>query len=157
MDLSPTITETSYADDRRWEGSKHGKDCTRSVTLDVKKFDDVGLVFTDQAGVKRVKSGTAIRKSGTLYVPVDELTVVVGANNDTWAQNATCNGHLEETVIVKSVADGAHAAGSLRWHGVVVTAQIPRPLETNAGTPAKFDTDSAAFDTAKGAKHVLYV
>lgn len=153
MDLSPTITETSYADDRAWEASKHGKDCTRPITLDVAAFEAQGLVLTDDAGVKRVASGTPVRKVGNLHVPVYTGTVVAGADNDTWAQNATCDGHLEETVIVKSVAAGAHAGASLRWHGVVVTTKVPRPLESSG----KFDTDAPVFDATKGAKHILYV
>ena len=152
MDLSPTITEVSYSDERAWEGSDHGKDCTRSITLDVPAFEAQGLVLTDQAGVKRVQSGTPVVKSGTKYIPAYTGTVVASADNDTWVQ-ATAAGHLEETVIVKSVAAGATAGASLRWHGVVITAKIPRPLETSG----KFDTDAPAFDTTKGAKHVLYV
>lgn len=153
MDLSPTITEVSHVDDRRWEASKHGKDCTRSITLDVPAFEAQGLVLTDAAGVKRIVSGTPVRKTGNLHVPVYTGTVVAGADNDTWVQNATCDGHLEETVIVKSVAVGAKAGASLRWHGVVNAAQVPRPLESSG----KFDTDAPAFDVAKGAKHILYV
>lgn len=153
MDLSPTITEVSYADDRRWEASKHGKDCTSSITLDVAAFEAQGLVLTDQAGVKRIPSGTPVRKNGTVYIPVYTGTVVAGAANDTWAQNAACDGHLEETVLVKAVSAGAHAGASLRWHGVVAATKVPRPLASSG----KFDTDAPAFDTSKGAKQIRYV
>jgi hypothetical protein len=153
MDLQPKTTEVSFADDRRWEASTHGDDCTRSITLDVPAFDAQGLVITDQAGVKRIASGTPVRKNGTQYVPVYTGTVVAGADNDTWAQNAACDGHLQETVFVRNTGAGSTAGAALRWHGVVVTAQVPRPLESSG----KFDTDAPAFDATKGAKHILYV
>lgn len=149
MDLTPSITSVSYSDDRRWEASDHGRDCTRSITLDVPAFEAAGLVLTDQAGVKRIVSGTPIRKSGTKYAPVYTGTVVAGADNDTWAQ-ANADGHLQETVIVRG---GDTAGAALRWHGVVNTAQVPRPLKSSG----KFDTDAPAFDPAKGSKHTLYV
>jgi hypothetical protein len=151
MDLQPKITEVSYSDDRRWEASTHGDDCERSITLDVKAFDDQGLVITDGMGVKRIASGTPVVKSGTVYVPVYTGTTVAGAGNDTWAQSATCDGHLQEAVIVGAVTAGSHAAASLRWHGVVDASEVPKP------GAVKFDTAAPAFDATKGAKHILYV
>lgn len=152
MDLSPKVTETSHADDRRWESALHGDDCTRSITLDVNKFEVQGIVVTDASGVKRIPSGTPVRKVGTLYEPVYAGTVVGGAANDTWAQNATCDGHLQETVIVGAVTAGSKAGASLRWHGVVDSSEVPKPPVSTY-----FDTAAPAFDATKGAKHVLYV
>lgn len=104
MDLSPTRTVVSY-DDVPWVGSRHGTDSDQSITLLKSAFVTAGLV--DANGY--VSSGTpVIENAEKLYIPAPA--------------GAPCDGHLAEQV---RTGPSAHAAGALRWHGVVIVAQLP--------------------------------
>ena len=129
MDLSPSTVEFQPVDTKGWLGSKHGTDCTRTITPDL-----AGGGFTADY---RVNDGTRqFIKSGTPVVKLaNDLYGVAPAGTK-------ADGHLFENVLVKATSEAAGAA--LQWHGVVITAQVPAP----AITP---------FAAADGATHILYV
>lgn len=142
MDLSPVKTTTAYADAKRWLASEHGTDSTFSVTLDLASvtFADHIKDFTDGNGRawKKIASGTPVRSDGsTKYLASTSIIAAVDTQND------ACAGHLFEDVLFQPGATVAGAA--IQWHGVVDASEVPKPTGY-----------TAAFDTAKGAKHVLY-
>lgn len=106
MDLSPTRTVVTY-DDVPWVGSKHGTDCDESGTLDVAAFRTADLV--DANGF--IASGIPVVRDDVskLYEPAPAL--------------APCDGHIAEQVKVNP--GSTHAGFALRWHGVVIVAQLP--------------------------------
>lgn len=129
MDLSPTTVEFQPVDTKGWLASKHGTDCTRSITLDLIN----GGVTADY----RVQDGTRqFIKSGTPLVRLPSGLYGVAA------AGTKAEGHLFENVLAKTASKAVGAA--LQWHGVVNTDEVPAP----AATP---------FTAADGATHILYL
>jgi hypothetical protein len=124
MDLSPTRSVVTY-DDTPWVGSSHGVDADQSATLLKSAFAAAGLI--DANGF--IPSGVPIvRNAQKLYIPAPS--------------GAPCKGHIAEQV---KTGPGPHAAAALRWHGVVIVAQLPGDYATD------FDADT------DGATNIEYV
>jgi len=124
MDLSPKTTVTQHADEKLWLGSKHGTDCTETITLDITNggFQTSDFVAGGD-GYSYLKSGIPLKKhAGTgLY------RRVVG----TAGSEEKADGHLFESVRVKTGTGATTKAGaSLLWHGKVVIAKVPTPFVT---------------------------
>lgn len=103
MDLSPTRTTVTY-DDTPWVGSKHGTDCDSSITLLVADF--AALIVNGF-----IPSGLPVVEN-----PATKLYELAPAL-------APCDGHIAEQVKVNP--GSVHAGAALRWHGVVIVAQLP--------------------------------
>jgi hypothetical protein len=104
MDLTPTRTVVVH-DDVPWVGSRHGTDADRSATLLKSAFEAAGLINANGF----IPSGVPIvRNAQNVYIPAPA--------------GAPCKGHIAEQV---KTGPSAHAAASLRWHGVVIVAQLP--------------------------------
>lgn len=115
MNLS-TTTETFGQDDQSWLASAHGTDTARTITLDTSMFTPA----THYPG-GYLPSGLPIGKITATgkYGPYD------GAATD---GREALAGFLFTAVSAPSV-NTIDPQGALFWHGAVVEAKLPRPVD----------------------------
>lgn len=135
MDLSPRKTQSAPVDEKLWLASKHGTDCTDTITLDLAGGTFDAILVPGGDGFSYVPSGTAVIRGGDgLYDRVDADDVATG--------------HLFESVRVLRDGSGdatVRAGAALLWHGEVVQARVPA-------------TTAGAFGNAnRAAAHIRYV
>lgn len=112
-DIAPRVTEYSLADDLSWLGSAHGVSATRSITLDVSKFDPAthypnGILPSGLAVAKDPVTGKyvpAAAAAGDDPARLDQIVFLVAARQVT--------------------APGASILAAGLDHGRVVEARLP--------------------------------
>ena len=115
MDLT-IKTETFGQDDQSWIASAHGTASARPINLDIASF----ATFYPEG---YLKSGYALKKSGTRYA--------LWKNGDT----DPIEGHLFTSVKVPAGATVVGAA--LMWHGAVIAAKLPNPVNAAGQATAR--------------------
>ena len=115
MDLT-IKTETFGQDDPSWLASAHATNTARTINIDIASFAG----FYPEG---YLKSGYALKKSGTRYA--------MWKNGDT----DPIEGHLAKPV--KVPAGAAVVAGALLWHGAVIAAKLPNPVNAAGQATAR--------------------
>lgn len=121
-DIAPRVVEYAVTDDPSWLGSAHGLNATRSITLDISKFDK-DTHYPD--GV--IPSGTCVAKNAGSgkYVPATEGGEEVSEE-------------LAEIVFTfgarRVTAPDANILVAGLDHGRVVEARLPVPITAGIKT-----------------------
>ncbi len=118
MDLKIT-TESFGQDDQSWLASAHGTDTARTINIDVASFT-AATHYPDGY----LKSGYPLKK-------------VAGDRYGLWSNGDTdpIEGHLFTAVRVRPGV--TVVAGALLWHGAVLTAKLPSPVNTAGQATAR--------------------
>lgn len=118
-----TTTETFGQDDQSWLASAHGTDTAKTITLDTSAFTPATHYPNGY-----FPSGLPLGKitASGLYGPYDNAAT---DGRETFA------GHLFTAVKAPAV-NTIDPQGALFWHGAVVEAKLPRPVDAAAKTDA---------------------
>ncbi len=117
MDLK-IRTERFGQDDQSWLASAHGTDTARPVNIDVSTFT-AATHFPEGY----LKSGFPLKKVGTRYG--------LWKNGD----EDPIEGHL--FTAVKIPAGATVVVGALHWHGAILAAKLPSPVNAAGQATAR--------------------
>lgn len=115
MNLSPT-TETFGQDDQSWLASAHGTDTARPLTLDTSAF------------VPATHYPNGYFPSG---LPLGRITAtgLFGPYDNTAADGREVLAGFLFTAVSAPSVNTIDPQGALFWHGAVVEAKLPRPVD----------------------------